>query len=233
MDLRTTLPYLPAESIPTFLSDSLLHFYKTPTLIKKISKSLIWSIDSEDKEIYLTFDDGPIPSLTEYILKTLSLYNVKATFFCVGENISKYPELFQAIINEGHACGNHTYNHLKGWYTPREKYLRNIAQCQTLIETYSKTTNKNLFRPPHGQILPGQIKALKEKYKIIMWNVLAYDFDNAHSPQSSLARIIQKTTPGSITVFHDNYKAQSKMNYMLSRYIEHFASLGYQFKKIN
>ena len=211
----------------------MLHFYRTPAFLKKISENLIWNINTINKEIYLTFDDGPIPSLTEYILEVLSQYDAKATFFCVGENIVKYPNIFQAIVQRGHAIGNHTFNHLKGWSNSTSAYLQNVDECQALINNKIDQRNHHLFRPPNGQLFPGQINALKNKYKIIMWDVLGYDFEESHAPKLSLEKIIQKTTKGSITVFHDNYKAEFKLKYMLYRYIEHFKSLDYQFKKLN
>ena len=211
----------------------MLHFYKTPGILKKISKDLIWDIQADNgKEIYVTFDDGPIPQLTEYLLDVLSDFNAKATFFCVGENIVKQPELFDRIIRDGHAVGNHTYNHLKGWSTKNKRYFANIEKCQSTINNHLPKTRQPLFRPPHGQITRSQIKALRTNYKIIMWDILAYDFDNSHAPEVSLKKLVDKTAPGSIVVFHDNYKAESKIKYMLPKFLDHFALLEFKFKKI-
>ena len=210
----------------------LFHFYKTPVLLKKLSKDLIWNIPINKKEIYITFDDGPIPNLTEYVLDILDEFEAKATFFCVGENIYKYPEICQRIVGKGHLLGNHTFNHLKGWSSKNEHYFENVEKCDEYILHYQKAGQKPLFRPPHGQITINQINHLKDKYKIIMWDILAYDFNNNHSPQKSLTKIIQQTKPGSIVVFHDNYKAEEKMIYMLPGYIKHFKERGFSFKKL-
>lgn len=208
------------------------HFYKTPNLLKLISKDLVWNISTNNKEIYLTFDDGPIPKLTEYVLDTLNEFEAKASFFCVGENIYKYPDICQKIVEKGHILGNHTYNHLKGWSSKNEHYFENVEKCNNYISNYQEAVQKSLFRPPHGQITINQINHLKDKYKIIMWDILAYDFNTNHSPQKSLTKIIQQTQPGSIVVFHDNYKAEEKMKYMLPGYIKHFKERGFTFKKI-
>jgi len=207
----------------------LLHFYKTPNFLKRISKDLIWDIPDCSKDLFLTFDDGPIPDLTEYVLDVLDDFDVKATFFCVGENIFKYPHICKKVVEKGHAIGNHTYNHLKGWSTKNDQYFLNIEKCQEHISKY-QTLEKPLFRPPHGQITRSQIKNLKDKYDIIMWDVLAYDFDNTHSPQKSLKKVIHLTKPGSIIVFHDNYKAEDKLKYMLPRFLKHFKEKGFRFK---
>jgi peptidoglycan/xylan/chitin deacetylase (PgdA/CDA1 family) len=211
----------------------LFYFYKTPGFLKGISRSLIWDAQSDQKEIYLTFDDGPIPDLTAYVLDELEKFNAKATFFCVGDNIRKYPEIFQSVRDRGHSIGNHTFNHLKSWSTGLEEYIENVEECQAIIERYHMSKGKPLFRPPHGQVSPRMIKCLKTQYKIIMWDVLTYDFDNHHTAREGLERAIRKTRQGSIVVFHDNYKAKQKLKFMLPRYLEHFSCLGYDFKKLS
>ncbi len=140
----------------------MIHFYKTPGLLKSIFSDLVWDIPVEDKTIYLTFDDGPIPYLTEYVLGQLDRYDAKATFFCVGDNIRKHPDLAEKIVSKGHILGNHTFNHLKGWRTQNEYYEQNIELCQAQIAQFQQQT-KPLFRPPYGQITPNQIKRLKKK----------------------------------------------------------------------
>ncbi len=210
----------------------MLHFYKTPAVLKNISKSLIWNVLSNEKTIYLTFDDGPVPYLTEYIIETLNKYNAHATFFCVGDNIKKYPEVFKKAIEHGHGIGNHTFNHLKGWSSQNDKYMENIHKCQKIIEQNHTKVKKAIFRPPYGQITPRQIQLLKESYNLIMWDVLAYDFDKSHTAEKSLKKIIKATNSGSIVVFHDNYKAEKKLKYMLPKFLEHFKGLGFDFKNL-
>lgn len=210
----------------------MLHFYKTPSLLKKISDDLVWDITADDKDIYLTFDDGPIPTLTEYVLDVLDDFEAHATFFCVGENIFKYPKICEKVMEKDHVIGNHTFNHLKGWSTKNEQYFKNIEKCHKQILRHQVSRYKPLFRPPYGQITRSQINILKEDFTIVMWDILAYDFETSHSPEKSLANIIKHTKPGSIIVFHDNYKAQNKLNYMLPRFLQYFKEEGYNFKKL-
>lgn len=198
-----------------------------------MSKNMVWDIQVEKKDIYLTFDDGPIPKLTDYILDVLKDFDSKGTFFCVGENISNHPQLCENIVKQNHLLANHTFNHLKGWSTKNNQYLLNIEKCQKKISEFQETSNKPLFRPPHGQITKHQIKKLKDKYNIVMWDILSYDFETSHSPEKSLHKIIQKTTAGSIVIFHDNYKAEEKLKYMLPKYLEHFCDQGFIFKKLD
>ena len=210
----------------------MLHFYKTPSLLKKISDDLVWDITVDDKDIYLTFDDGPIPTLTEYVLDVLDDFEAHATFFCVGENIFKYPKICEKVMEKDHIIGNHTFNHLKGWSTKNDQYFKNIEKCHKQILRHQVSRYKPLFRPPYGQITRSQINILKEDFNIVMWDILAYDFETSHSPVKSLAKIIKHTKPGSIIVFHDNYKAQNKLNYMLPRFLQYFKEEGYNFKKL-
>ena len=210
----------------------MIHFYKTPYILKRIAKNLIWTIPTQEKEIFLTFDDGPIPGLTNYILNILDDFDSKATFFCVGDNIKKHNEICKSVVKRGHAIGNHTFNHLKGWSTKNQDYLMNIEKCQAYISQYQQPLQKPLFRPPHGQITLSQIKALTDKYNIIMWDVLAYDFEGSHSSEISLQKTINKTKPGSIVVFHDNYKAEEKLKCMLPKFLQHFKERGFNIKKL-
>ncbi len=207
------------------------HFYKTPAFLKALSPSLIWDIPTSAREVYITFDDGPIPELTPYVLKTLDDFHAKATFFCVGDNIRKHPEVFLQIKERQHSIGNHTYNHLKAWNCTSDTYFQNILLCDEVIGEPGK--DRQLFRPPHGQITPGIIRRLKKTHKIIMWDILAYDFSPSHSAESSLRQMLQKTRPGSIVVFHDNYKAENKLKYMLPRFLEYFSGQGYVFKNLH
>ena len=209
------------------------HFYKTPKLLKSLFSVPIWSIPSAKNEIYLTFDDGPIPGLTAYILDVLKEFNAYATFFCVGDNIRKHTPILEKTIDQGHAIGNHTYNHLKGWLTKNNEYFTNIDKCSAEISKHLQTKHKPLFRPPYGQITSSQINSLNKDYCIIMWDILAYDFSLRHTAEKSLQKIIHYTRPGSIVVFHDNYKAESKLKFMLPQYLKHFTEKGFLFKKIS
>lgn len=211
---------------------TLLHFYQTPGIFRRLSRDLLWKIPTTEPEIYLTFDDGPIPGLTEFILEVLADFDARATFFCVGDNVNKHPAICAKVVKSGHLIGNHTYNHLNGWATKNELYLNNIEKCQSLISRHQDSLPQPVFRPPYGKISSSQIKALRNKYQIIMWDILAYDFDKSHSPQKSLEKIIYGTNAGSIVVFHDNYKTENKLKYMLPRYLEYFREKGYVFKKL-
>jgi len=210
---------------------------KTPLVVKKMFPNYIWDIASTNKTIYLTFDDGPTPEITNWTLNTLKAFNAKATFFCIGNNIEKHPDIFQNIIKEGHAIGNHTYNHVKGWKTKTDNYLKNIELCESEFKNQiqnNKSVTTNLFRPPYGQISPKQGKQLRNKgYKIIMWDILSFDWDSKVSNESCLNNVIAKTKDGSIIVFHDSIKASKNMQYALPKVLEHFNNLNYKFSSIS
>ncbi len=201
--------------------------HKTPIFLKWIFPSLVWDVKTDEKIIYLTFDDGPIPEVTDFVLDTLKNYNAKATFFCVGENISKNPEVFKRVIEEGHVIGNHTYNHLKGWKTETNIYLENIALCEELI-----SKSNQLFRPPYGRITREQIKLVSKNYKIIMWDVLSADYEKIISKEACLKNSIKATRSGSIVLFHDHLKTYEKIKFVLPAYLEHFSELGYRFESL-
>lgn len=205
---------------------------KTPKIITSALPNLVWHLPSKDKVIYLTFDDGPTPKITDWTLNTLKNYNAKATFFCIGDNIEKYPEIFKKINEEQHAIGNHTFNHLKGWKTKTKPYIENTLKAQQSIDKYM-IKNSYLFRPPHGRIKPKQAKKLHEVgYRIIMWNVLSKDWDKKVSKEKCLENVIQNTTSGDIVVFHDSIKASRNMQYALPRVLEYFSKKGFVFKRI-
>ena len=209
-----------------------MNFFKTPLVLKKLYPSLTWdkhvqASQSKEKKVYLTFDDGPIPDLTPWVLTTLKSYGAKATFFCVGENIRQHYGLYQQLTNEGHRVGNHTYHHLDGWKTGNFQYLRNILRCEKLMDDGSN--QHKLFRPPYGKIKLKQIQQLSPRYEIIMWDILSGDFDPDFNHEVCLERCRQNTQPGTIIIFHDNYKAQKNLTYVLPRYLEHFSEQGYTF----
>lgn len=225
--------------ILSILGVSPLYFHKTNILFKKLFPSLVWDKYSNEKMIYLTFDDGPVTDVTKWVLDQLKEYDAKATFFCVGNNAEKQPDIFQQIIQQGHSTGNHTYNHLNGWKTPVKKYLADVEKCAVLL--YSKLpitdyrlpiTDYRLFRPPYGTLRPSQYSILKTQYSIIMWDVISGDFDQKLSKEKCLAKSIHYTRKGTIIGFHDSYKAEKKLKYVLPRYLKHFASEGYRFEAL-
>lgn len=210
-----------------------MNFYwvKTNFLIKRLFPKFIWSIPNSNKTLYLTFDDGPTPEVTPWVLHLLRQHGIKATFFCIGENIRKHPEIFRQIVNEGHAIGNHTFNHLKGWDTPLNEYIANVEQCDAEIKTHGLATV--LFRPPYGKITRAQTKKVLEmSKKIIMWDILTVDYDTTISPEKCLKNATQKTTSGSIIIFHDSVKAFPNLEYALPRTLEIVKEKGYQFKPL-
>ncbi|OPZ98361.1 MAG: Peptidoglycan-N-acetylglucosamine deacetylase [Bacteroidetes bacterium ADurb.Bin408] len=185
----------------------------------------IWDMPDGNKDLYLTFDDGPVTGITDKVLHILDDFNIKATFFCVGENVEREPELYKTLIDKGHTTGNHTYNHLNGWKTDAKAYCDNVEKCRSVV-------NSEIFRPPYGRITYKQADALKNKYKIVMWTMLTYDFNESLSPAKCLENAIKHTRNGAIVVFHDNAKAESKIDYTLPKYIEHCLSKGFSFKKL-
>ncbi|MDQ6764323.1 MAG: polysaccharide deacetylase family protein, partial [Bacteroidota bacterium] len=188
----------------------------------------IWKINTTEKILYLTFDDGPHPEITPYVLGELNKHDALATFFCIGNNVKKYPEEYQHIINEGHRIANHTFDHLSGWKTADNIYLENISKAAALIDS-------KLFRPPYGRITKFQLEALKgDKFNLttVMWTVLSGDFDEKLSEENCYLNVINNSKPGSIVVFHDSLKAFARLKYVLPRILKYFSSSGYRFKTI-
>lgn len=198
---------------------------KTPKIIRPFAKDLIWSYPSKTPTLFLTFDDGPIPDVTPAVLDILDQFNAKATFFCVGENVKKYPEIYKMILEKGHSVGNHSYNHLNGWKTDNADYIENIKEAKNHISS-------SLFRPPYGKITRSQIKLLRKDYKIIMWDVLSGDFDQKTSPQKCANNVIKNADEGSIVVYHDSLKAAATMLKSLPLVLSHYAKLHYSFSAI-
>jgi peptidoglycan/xylan/chitin deacetylase (PgdA/CDA1 family) len=207
-----------------------LYWIKTPQIIKRLFSNQVWDIPNKENKIYLTFDDGPTPEITEWVLGILKENNIKATFFCIGNNIQKHPEIFNKVINDGHGIGNHTFNHKNGWKTTTADYIENVELCQKqLLNIKSK-----IFRPPYGKIKPSQSKKLRKLgYKIIMWDILTADFDAKISKEKCLENATQKVTSGSIIVFHDSIKAFRNLEYALPKTIQILKQRGFVFDVIS
>ncbi len=183
-----------------------------PKFLRRMLPDLIWEIQSE-RSVYLTFDDGPTPGITEWILSTLDKYNAKATFFLLGRNVEMYPELYHKIVEAGHAVGNHTYSHQKGWKMSLERYIEDVEFASTLIKS-------NLFRPPYAQITPAQSRFLGRRYKMIMWDILSRDYAQSLSPEGCLKNVSNYLEEGSLVVFHDSEKSFLNMSYALPKVLE-------------
>jgi peptidoglycan-N-acetylglucosamine deacetylase len=220
-------PHFWRESKAKFFKKD-LYFITTPWWLRKFFVGCVWDIKTTEKIIYLSFDDGPHPTITPFVLGQLKKYNAKATFFCIGDNVKKFPEIFNQVIADGHAIGNHTMHHINGWKSTDEVYLGDI-------EAAGKYINTTLFRPPYGRIKNSQIRRLKTSnpaLKTIMWSVLAGDWVATLSPQKCFEQIKNKIYPGCIVVFHDSEKASERMGYALPKLLEHFTRLGFTFKEI-
>lgn len=215
---------------------------KTNYFIKKIFPNYVWDIPNNENKVFLTFDDGPIPEITEWTLEQLKKYDAKATFFCIGNNIEKHPDIFNNIITQGHAIGNHTFNHLNGWKNSTEDYIENVKLCQSQITNPKSHPSDselaqqilNLFRPPYGKIKPSQSKILRKLgYKIIMWDILSYDFDQTITPEKCLDNVLKNVVNGSIIVFHDNVKAEQNLKYTLPKTLAFLKEKGFVCAKID
>lgn len=206
-----------------------MYLHKTPYWLKALYPSFIWHKSRKQKTIYLTFDDGPIPEVTEFVLEQLNLFGAKATFFCVGDNIAKHPDIFRKVVAQGHAIGNHTFHHLNGWKTRNEDYYQNILLCQKAIDQQYGHQERPLLRPPYGKITRRQARQTCKDYTIIMWDVLSGDFDTHLNPETCLAKAIKATQNGSIVIFHDSLKAEKTLRYCLPRFLAHFIERGYSF----
>lgn len=203
-----------------------MYLVKTPQFIQKLFPNFTWRIPTEDKQLFLTFDDGPIPEVTPWVLEQLAQYNAKATFFCVGENVEKHPEVYKAVTSAGHAVGSHTFNHLDGWANDNIPYFHNVRHSANMVDSV-------LFRPPFGRLKPKQAQFLLRHYRVVMWDVLSGDFDANISKEQCLKNVTRNAGAGSIVVFHDSLKAIDRLEYALPRVLEHFSSLGYTFNTLN
>lgn len=191
-----------------------------------IYPQLLWRIPTTDKVIYLTFDDGPVPGPTEFVLETLSQFGAQGTFFCIGNNVVKNRNLFSDIITKGHEVGNHTYDHMNGWRNSDKIYRDNVDRCAAALQ------GNGLFRPPFGRIKRSQIRQLRD-FRIVMWDVLTHDYSATLKSEACLRGSIAATRPGSIVVFHDSYKAERNLNFVLPRFLQHFSERGYSFHSLS
>lgn len=202
-----------------------MYLPKTPEIAKKIFPKLTWDNHQSDNSVYLSFDDGPTPEITNWVLDQLERYDAKATFFCLGKNVVLYPEIFERILNNGHTVGNHTYNHLNCWQTDRKQYLSDIESCSRVFQS-------KFFRPPYGKLKPGVRSTIRKDYEIVMWDIMAYDFDQSVSPEDCAKNVIEHVQPGSIIVFHDSLKAEKNLRKALPAVLEDFKRRGLQMKAL-
>lgn len=206
----------------------MFYFVKTPKWIRKLFTGSIWEMPTTKKGVYLTFDDGPHPQITSFVLDELAKYNAKATFFCIGKNVVENPAVFKRILDDGHAIGNHTYDHLDGWKTGNAAYLQNILKSKNYIDS-------DLFRPPYGRITRSQRKDLTVQHqatKFIMWSVLSGDFDEKITPEQCCENVVKNAKRGSVVVFHDSVKAEERLRFALPIVLKYFSDKGYMFEKI-
>jgi peptidoglycan-N-acetylglucosamine deacetylase len=193
---------------------------------KRIYPDVIWDKNKSGKTLYLTFDDGPTPEITRQVMDILDKYNAKATFFCLGRNVERHPEIYTEILKRGHQVGNHTYSHLKGWETGNKEYFLDIELASVFI-------NSHLFRPPYGRIKRAQIKFLKKKFHIILWDVMSHDYEKLWSKERCLKAVMRYAKKGSIIVFHDSEKAAEKVFYILPSILDYYSKEGYKFERLD
>jgi peptidoglycan/xylan/chitin deacetylase (PgdA/CDA1 family) len=221
-----------------------LSIVKTPKAARRLFPAALWKVRTREKILYLTFDDGPIAEVTPLVLDELKKYNARATFFCIGKNIEANADIFHRISEEGHTIGNHTQDHLNGWQTANGLYFENVERCSATLNAFGQKVlvpshngeidleERSFFRPPYGKISPAQYNQLKKHYKIVMWDVLTFDFDLKVTKEQVLGNVIKNATPGSIIVFHDSLKAKEKVLYALPAVLEHYSKLGYTFEAL-
>lgn len=204
---------------------------KMPGWVQALWPGLLWRKPRNEKVLYLTFDDGPSPGVTDAVLAQLTAYNAKATFFCIGDKVQQFPETLRKVQAAGHTIGNHTYNHLNRWKTPLTTYLANTAQAQAAIAAVTGEQPR-FFRPPYGKIGPGTARKLGAHYRVVMWDVVAGDWNKAWSVERVTQNVLRYARAGSIVVFHDSEKAADRMLPTLAVTLAHFANLGYRFEAL-
>jgi len=215
-----------------------MHFFTVPSTIQWLIPSCTWRKEGQGKVIYLTFDDGPHPEISAWVMDELKKHQIKATFFCVGDNLRKFPEIAKRLLTEGHQIGNHTMHHIKGWKYNNDDYLEDVENCEKEIRKIqeqfeNKTAQPRLFRPPYGQIKPSQIKLLRERgYEIIQWSDLSCDYDKHLNYEKSLSALVKNAKPGSIVVFHDSEKAEHQLKQILPSYLEAMLAEGFTFETL-
>ena len=199
---------------------------RPPFFLRWMSPRYLWcDLPSDEKVIYLTFDDGPVPDATPEVLDILDRFGAKATFFMVGANVVKHPDEYNRVCQAGHRIGNHTYHHLNGWHTAPGAYMDDVKRCREVVDS-------RLFRPPYGLFTPTQYLLLNKEFRFVLWSVLTYDFDRKISQERCLATALGATGPGSIVVFHDSPKAMENLRFALPRFLELFTSRGYEFRAL-
>tara|TARA_R110002072_G_scaffold142804_3_gene288310 strand:- start:19537 stop:20205 length:669 start_codon:yes stop_codon:yes gene_type:complete len=207
-----------------------------PKLVQRIFPKRVWTFSNANNSVYLTLDDGPIPNVTPWVLKQLETHRAKATFFCIGDNVRKHPEIFKRIISEEHTIGNHTFNHLNGSLTRSEDYIENVIKAENAmakIQASDDTSALKLFRPPYGKLSSKKSKMLQKLgYKIIMWDVLSADFDANLSEEKVLQNVIKNIKPGSIVIFHDSLKAEKNLRFVLPKVLEFISEKGWKCEAI-
>jgi len=198
---------------------------RPPKIYRGLYRDSHWRFNTDEKVVYLTFDDGPIPEITPWVLDLLDKYGIKATFFCVGDNVRKYPEIYQMVQDRGHIVGNHTFHHLQGLKVKKKTYVKDVEEAGKLI-------NSKLFRPPHGHMRLPQFYALKKKYKIVMWDVVTRDYSRLMTADEVFETVKKYTRNGSIIVFHDSLKSGDRMKESLPRSLDWLIEQGYSFHVI-
>lgn len=209
-----------------------IFIHQTPGWLPWIFPQFCWRKSGARNVIHLTFDDGPVPDATPLVLKHLREFEAKATFFCVGQNVDRFPEIIEQVVGNGHSVGNHTYHHLNGWKTTRDEFIHDVARCQDVLRPYIKVNSKPLMRPPYGRLKPNQWRALIKEYQIIMWDVLSGDFSGKIDSKTCLEKSIRYSSSGSIVLFHDSIKTIDKLNVVLPEFLRHFSGLGYSFQAL-
>ena len=220
-------------SVFFYYINGMLYWVKTHWIIKKIFSNYMWSKEPNEKVVYLTFDDGPTPQITDWVLQQLQQYNAKATFFCIGKNVKEQAEIFQRLLKSGNAIGNHTQNHINGWNSSTSNYLENVEECEISLGDLTNQEQK-YFRPPYGKITPRQATAVLQKgYKIIMWDVLSADFDQTITPEKCLNNVLDNVKSGSIIIFHDSEKAWQNLHYVLPKVLQFLKENDFECKLID